>query len=357
MGKYVPNVIKTDLGSYRHFWRGTPKIGKTTMFRDVVEAEYGDAKHGLLVGIGNETGHKALSRLYAVETNDWSEFVSLIDDLVENPDDNEFNLIGLDTVDQLVDIAIERTLLVHFKRKSQKVETINQALGGYGSGQKYVVKIINDQINRLERAGYGLVFIGHTKIRDIKEKGMDEPYQTLTTNLDSRYGGIFTDKADIVATFYDKKRVVSDGGVESERFIFFRPDGFVEAGSRFSDMPVMVNMSADNYLKAFNEGVKASFGEKVSDAKISKMKAQEKSSRKAEAEKYSEKERSGSVEHFENLKTVEDYKKRIRKELESLNNDTKRQKRLELKEAGVPTAIDEIEDMETLKTILKKLRD
>ena len=29
--KYEPNRIKVDFGSYRHYWRGVKKIGKSTM--------------------------------------------------------------------------------------------------------------------------------------------------------------------------------------------------------------------------------------------------------------------------------------------------------------------------------------
>ena len=104
--KREPNVLKVNLGEYKHYWRGVKKIGKTTMYRDLLRAAYGDCKFGFHISIGNETGAKAISGIYTQEAPDWESFVEIIDDLVENKQDNEFKLVALDTVDELVSIAI-----------------------------------------------------------------------------------------------------------------------------------------------------------------------------------------------------------------------------------------------------------
>ena len=352
--KYAPNVIKTDFGSYRHFWRGTIKIGKTTMFRDVTKEAYGDYKHGLLISVGVESGHKAIDGIYVEEAGDWRDFLKVVTDLVENPDDNEFEIIGIDTVDELVSIAIERTLYDHYRRKNEKVDSINKAFGGYGNGQKHAVNLIRKQIKRIEDAGYGLVFIGHTKIKDIKERGMDEPYQVLTTNLESRFGNIFADRADIIATF-SSERTVGEKGFETERFIYFRENGFVDAGSRFNNMPGRVEMTAENYLKAFNQGVMSSFEGGISDAKLKKIKKEERVEKNKKAKQYSKMERSGSIDEF--LEGVQDYKDAIADALDTMPKDKKRQVQSELKDSGVPTNWKKSEDIEVLKIILKKVNE
>lgn len=330
--KYMPNIIKTDFASYRHFWRGTPKIGKTTMFRDVVEHEYGDAKHGLLISLGNETGYKAIPRIYAVEAREWKDFTDIVDDLVENKNENEFKVIAIDTVDELIELATERTLKVHFIRKSEKIDSINKALGGFGNGQKYVQRIVNEEIRKIESAGYGLIFIGHTKVKDIIEKGMEEPYQQLTSNLESRYSKIFNDKADIIATFYEDRAVSGDDELVSTRYIYFRSDGFVDAGSRFPDIPVRVEMSAENYVDAFNFGVRASSGG-LSDKVIKKMKDEEVKIREEKGSEYSEKAKSGSVEDFDGLETVQDYRDTIEDYITTMTKGVRKQTQQELKDA------------------------
>ena len=351
--KYAPNKIKVDLGSYRHYWRGVKKVGKTTLFRDLVKSVYGDYKYGFLIAPGNETGFKALDGIYAEEAPTWNKFVELVDDLVENKQDNEFKIVAIDTVDELVSIAGDKVLVVHFQRKNEKCPTLNAALGGYGAGQKMVADLINTQIKRLESAGYGLVFIGHTKIRDLKEKNMQEGYQTLTSNLESRFDSIFSDKADIIATFYVDRQVKDNELTSANRYIYFRTDGFVDAGSRFSNMPERVPMTPEDYVAAFEQGVKSSFTDKTSDSKIKKMQVEEIKERETKSEEYVSKAQTGSVEDAESLHSVDDYRKLIEQRLSELDKESKNQKRLELKDSNVPHNYKDIEDIEILKRILK----
>ena len=50
------NVIKPDIKNLSIYLRSTKKFGKSTLFRDVILAKYGDPSRGLLVGCGNEIG-------------------------------------------------------------------------------------------------------------------------------------------------------------------------------------------------------------------------------------------------------------------------------------------------------------
>lgn len=345
--KYAPNKIKVDLGSYRHYWRGIPKSGKTQLFRDLLKEAYGDYKYGLLISPGNESGHRALDGVYAVETPTWEDFVTIVDDLVENKQDNEFKLIAIDTCDELVSIASDKVMKIHFQRKGEKAQSLNASHGGFGNGAKMVVELIEDQIKRIENAGYGMVFISHTKFKDLKEKGSEETYQQLTTNMESRYDGIFSNKADIIATIYIQRDIKDEKLLGTERYIYFRTDGFIDAGSRFSNMPERVILSAKNYLQAFEQGVRSSFVDPISTDKIQEIKQEEIAEKEKNAQKYIEKEKSvfsgGSIE---------EYVAKITEVLGSIDAETKRQKREELKNAGLPTAFKDLKDVEILKNIL-----
>lgn len=353
--KYKPNTIKVDLGSYRHYWRGIRKVGKSTMYRDLLKVAFGDYKYGLLISPGNETGFKALDGIYAEEAHTWDRFVEIVDDLVENRQDNEFKMVAIDTVDELVSIAIEKTLQVHYIRKQEKVTSINAALGGYGAGPKYVQDLINKQIHRLESVNLGIVFIGHTKIRDVKEKNMEESYQQLTSNLESRYDGIFADKADIIATFY-VDRNVKDGSLQStQRYIYFRTDGFVDAGSRFKNMPERVPMTPEDYLKAFEQGVKSSFETKVTDAKIEKIKKQEVEEREKLAEKFVEEEKTKAPDGSKIPESVVELQDAIQVLLKNLDPTIKKQKGDELKAKNVNMKVKTNDNLEELKLIYNTL--
>ena len=152
--KYVLNEPKVALESFRHYLRGTKKVGKSSLFRDLIIEYYGDPKYGLMIAPGNETGFKALDNLYAVEAPTWEDFCDVVDDLVLNKDDNEFKIVAIDTVDELIAIAEEKVLKIHYQRKGEKATSINGALGGYGAGKKMLRKLINDKIKELESAGY-----------------------------------------------------------------------------------------------------------------------------------------------------------------------------------------------------------
>lgn len=352
------NVPKVDIGSYRQYWRGQPKVGKTTLFRDIVIALYGRPDAGLLIATGDELGYKAIPNLYGVEAINWGKFTEIIDELVQNPDNNNFEIIAIDTVDELVNIATKQVFRIHLQKKSERIDSINQALGGYGAGQRKVISLIKDQLSRLERAGYGIVMIGHTKVKEITEKG-GETYQQLTGSLDGRYDSLFVDMADVVATLYIDKKV--EGGELSEtlRWIYFRGDGFVEAGTRFPDIPERVPMNAQSYIEAIEHGVRSALdGVTHTEVDIEDQRKKEVLERKKEGKAYTKLEKTGSVENAEQLNTAEDYINLIDTLVSQLTNEDKRKLRLELQESDIDVkAYKNFTDIEMLKIVLKAVQE
>ena len=347
---YKPNTIKTDFGSYRHYWRGIKKIGKTTMFRDIVLEQYGDLKHGLLISLGTETGYKAIGGLYVHDATTWKEFVETVTDLVKSKKENEFKVVAFDTVDELVQIAVDEAMEEHYRVKKFQGKSINEILGGFGAGRSYVRDLIDTQIFRLERAGYGLVFIGHTKVKDIKEKGAEETYQILTGNLEHSFDGIFADKADIIATFYTD-RTVSQGKVQSaKRYIYFRDDTFVDCGTRFENMPEKVEMTAKEYLRAFDIGVRSSLGF-VSDEELLNLREKEENKRQEDGEKYSETEDLEKKELFD----LETFKSAMIDQIGKLGGKNNAPLMVLIKSYEPSLNVNRITDVEKLKELQTKI--
>lgn len=304
MGLFKTNQVKCDIGSYIHYWRGVKKSGKTTLFYDLTKVQYGDLSKGLLIAIGDEIGFQALDGLVYTETPDWGTLIEVIDELVENKDNNEFEIIGFDTVDEMVKLAKEEVKRIHKKLKGSVAE-FNACLGGYGAGRDKVIELIDEQLARIRRAGYGIVCIGHTKIKDIKEKNGDE-YQQLTSNLNADYDGIFANKADIVMTISVEKEIDNDKHINgTNRYMYFRSDGFVDAGGRFSNMPEKVEYGAQNYIDAFEEGVKGNITGKVTAKEIQKRKDDEVKERKLKAKKYAEELKENKVDPDRNAELIE----------------------------------------------------
>lgn len=352
MALWKKNEVKVDIASYMHYIRGVKKVGKTTLFRDLVShIGNGEMDKGLLISLGDEDGYKALNGLIVATASDWSEFVAIVDELVENPEENEFKFIALDTVDELFNIATEEVFRIHKRKKGEVCESLNSALGGYGAGRAKVKELVREQIARL-KVGYGLYCIGHTKLRDVNEKGVSEAYQQLTTSLSFDFDSVIADKADIIATISidkdivdiqeiangkDTKRVGSIGGVI--RWIHFRDDNFnVDCGARFENIVDKVELSAENYIKAIEDAIRSASGK--SDTEIKTKVKQEEQERLEAVKELADK--SKEIDIDENKKLAET----IQEKLPKASADVKKVFTAKLKEIGM-TSLKEYAEVKT----------
>lgn len=341
MAKYKKNTVKLDIGSYIHYWRGIKKSGKTTLFYNLLMEQYGTLDAGLLISVGEEIGFYALDGIIYVEVPTWEDLIELVDDLVENKADNNFKFLGIDTVDELVKLAKEEVKRLHKKAKGVAAE-FNACLGGYGAPRDKVIELIDEQLARLRRAGYGLALIGHTKLRDVKEKNGDE-YQQLTSNLSSDYDGIFANKADIVMTIAVEKNIDEHKRIEgTTRYMYFRTDGFIDAGGRFDQMPERVEYGARNYIEAFEQGVRGAMKtNKLTEEQIAQKRAEEVQARENVAADFANESKE--------LADKDTYMKKIKENFMSSPDATKKQAKSMLTGAGY-AKFDEA-DVQTLKAI------
>lgn len=86
----------------------------------------------------------------------------------------------------------------------------------------------------------------------------EQEYQVLTSNLNSDYANIVAHKADVIATINVEREVTDKRIVAEKRYIYFRGNGFVSAGSRFSNIVDRVELSSKNFIKAIEDAIKNS---------------------------------------------------------------------------------------------------
>ena len=172
-----------------------------------------------------------------------------------------------------------------------------------------VEELVDELLAKLRNAGYGIVLIGHTKIKDIKEKNGDE-YQQLTSNLSGDYDCIFANKDDIVMTIAVERDIYEKHINKTTRYMWFRTDGFVDAGGRFSEMPEKIEYGAKNYIEAFEEGVKKSIAakKKITDSEIKKRAKEEQKLRKEKANENAEKTKKFKVDEEMNEDLIDKIK-------------------------------------------------
>lgn len=308
------NKVKVDLRSYPPYLiMGEPKVGKTTLFRDLVLLTCKDKEKGLLISLGQEEGYLALDDLQYEEAKVWDQIedingkrglVQIIDEVLETQDsDNRIELVCFDTFDELVDIAIQQVFEEHRDLTGSYPKSINDALGGYSRGKEKVNRLIKEQIARLREAHVAVFILAHTKVKSKNDAYSDVNYEMITNNLDSTYYNPIANMAQMIVNIVykrqfndisEKKKKTKNGEIveqkgnlmSSQRMMVFCDDEFVDAGGRFHGLPKELPLSAENFMKAFEMGVKNSTT--ASESELEERKQNEIAENNAIAEKASE---------------------------------------------------------------------
>lgn len=271
------NTINADMKNLSIYLRSTKKFGKTTLFRDVILAKYGDPAKGLLVGCGNEVGYKMLDNLNTTQVTSYKDLIELKEWLIkEKGKEHEIEIVAFDTGDELALIADKETIrLSNIENPNKKVKSIKAAMGGYTAGEKYSANdIIKPYMSELQDAGFGVWVIAHTKFKTIKEKGglEEDGYMQLTSNMGADYEAAFGDIFDVTLTGVidrdvevkgegDKKKRYSTGTI---RKLYFRETPLIDAGGRFAFGAVPEYMVFDQedmgaeFVRVVEEGMEKS---------------------------------------------------------------------------------------------------
>ena len=271
------NVIKPDIKNLSIYLRSTKKFGKTTLFRDVILAKYGDASRGLLVGCGNEIGYKMLDNLNTTQVSSYKDLIELKDWLIkEKGKEHNIEIVAFDTGDELALLADKETIRQsNLENPSKKVKSIKAAMGGYTAGEKYSANdIIKPYMTELQNAGFGVWVIAHTKFKTIKEKGgLDEDgYMQLTSNMGADYEAAFGDIFDVTLTGVIDRDIEEKGegdkkkkyATDTIRKLYFRETPLIDAGGRFAFGAVPEYMIFDKadmgseFIKVVEEGMEKS---------------------------------------------------------------------------------------------------
>ena len=160
----------------------------------------------------------------------------------------------------------------------------------------------------------------------------------------------FSAYVDVIAILHFEKSSDGDG----DRWCYFRSDGFVDAGSRFPDVPLRVKLSGKNYIDAFNFGIKSAIGkESITDHELTRLAQEEESGREESGKRYSKEQKN--LYEFD---SPSEYIDQIEKEIRVMNKEMKREIRENLSDDGIDvTDYKNIEDLDILKHILKVVRE
>lgn len=205
--------------------------------------------------LATEKGYNATSLLYdPVDIADFKTFKDVTRELVdpknrkENLDD--FHLIIIDSIDKINDLA---TAYVCKRKEVSEISAIP-----YGQGFVLVRTEIQNCINALTLAGFGVVFIDHDETDpEYIDPVTGEKYAyTYPKGTMSKSGAIFRDLADFTV-YLENKGTDDDGNVIfSDGIMSHRKNVF--ARSRYMHCPTVISpFTAENLKKAVADAVRA----------------------------------------------------------------------------------------------------
>ena len=220
------NNVKKDIQSLTIYLRSVKKWGKTTLFRNLILEKYGDPEKGLLVGVGAEAGYNILDNLNVTQVESWKDMKELKKWLIsEKGKEHDIKMIAFDVVEEIIPLAEEEVIRMSNLDK-KPCSTFNGAYGGFGEPRKKLQKLIKEYFVDLRKAGFGIMCIGHTKVKNIKEKGDEtEGYNILTSTLSNDNESLFADIFDCVLTGTIEKTIDAKKITGEERRLYLRGNG------------------------------------------------------------------------------------------------------------------------------------
>lgn len=274
-----PNIPKVALDSYFYLVAGIPKAGKSSLFAKLVEQYYKNINAGLLIGF--EKGYQAL-KINAVDINEWDDFEELVEELVEKKTELPFKILALDTVDVMWEMAQEK-VIIEWNRKNPSKRTNDigsvgakgNSDSGYGVGYQKARQKIRTNIDKLMKAGYGIFAISHSKDKEVEEKS-GLKYDQLVVSLPGSAREVFVNMADFVVFITIEKTKDENNDIETKRYIYFRTDGYVEAGARFKNVPEKIEYDVTNFISTIENAIKSEFDIDENIEKIAKQQIEEK---------------------------------------------------------------------------------
>lgn len=275
LGKYGrKHVINDDIFAYNLGIIGESGIGKSTLIKEVCEKVAGEDGY-IMFDVGKENGHDAINNIVSESVPNWKKYIAVVEDIIQNKqtDYPELRVIGIDTIDQLFEIAEPEVIRMHNDANSDKapITSIKAAFGGFMAGEDKAAELVLDSLWRLKGVGVSFIVIGHTKKKEIEDVVTGQTYSTLTTNISQRYFnaiktklhllGVASVDREIVKEKTGKKNPVTKKDIEKGRVVTesrrvtFRDDNYtIDSKSRFSEIVDEIPLDADAFIKAMQDG-------------------------------------------------------------------------------------------------------
>ena len=255
---------------------GLPKIGKTTLMKEVAEELVGEDGY-LFLEMYRENGAHLIEDIVYEDVPDWDTFVEIIDDIVDNKasDYPDLKVVFIDTIDNALLLAEQESIRLWNKENPQKrTNAINAAWGGFMKGQDKAMELFQEQIFRLRTVGVAFSVIGHVRNTTVTDPITNDTYQQLSSDVSQRYFNQLKKNIDLVGIAYIDREIVKErtgrknavtgvdefvNKISSEaRKIKFRDSSYcVDSGGRMSQIVDEINFDSQEFIKAIRDALEA----------------------------------------------------------------------------------------------------
>lgn len=255
---------------------GTPKVGKTTIMKEVAEKLVGQDGY-LFLEMYREGGAKYIENIVYEDVPDWETFTDIIDDICDNrmSDYKDLKVVFIDTYDNAIQLAEQEALRLWNKANPDKrTDSINASWGGFMKGQDKADDLLQEQLFKLRSVGIAFTIIGHIRTTNITDPVSQETYQQLTSDVPQRYFNKIKKNIDLIGIAYIDREIVQErtgkknvvtkkedviNRVSSEtRKIKFRDSNYtVDAGGRFSEIVDEIPFDSDEFIRAMKDALEA----------------------------------------------------------------------------------------------------
>lgn len=255
---------------------GLPKIGKTTIMKEVAEELVGDEGY-LFLEMYRENGAKYIEDIVYEDVPDWDTFVEIIDDIVDNKasDYPDLKVVFIDTIDNALLLAEQESIRLWNKENPNKrTNAINAAWGGFMKGQDKAMDLFQEQLFRLRTVGVAFSLIGHVRNTTVTDPITNDTYQQLSSDVSQRYFNQLKKNIDLIGIAYIDREIVKErtgrknavsgkeeivNKVTSEaRKIKFRDSNYcVDSGGRMSQIVDEIDFDPHEFIKAMKDALEA----------------------------------------------------------------------------------------------------
>ena len=223
-----PSVVSRDLTGYITYLYGAPKVGKTTLAKDM----------GALI-IACEDGTRAMSGAYAKIVQSWSDIKAIVRLLKDNKLKEKYKAIAIDTID------VAASLCEKYICSQNGVDKLGAI--PYGGGWTLYKKELEETFRTIALQGYAVLFISHDKEKQIIRQDGTE-YTKIVPTVTDTVNNIIKNMSDIVCYGYQAPN-------SEERFMILRSDGSVDVGTRFPYMESKIPFGYQSLVDALNRAI------------------------------------------------------------------------------------------------------